>query len=107
MSHGLAQEGDAPSRFSRLSRRHVPVNAQSTFKMPGGVVMCWVVLAFFAFVIWGLTQTADTLHALLVTPVWFAVLGVAWLVVRHRTSHLAREAEFQAELAEPDTSPRA
>jgi D-serine/D-alanine/glycine transporter len=160
MVYGLAQEGDAPSRFGRLSRRNVPVNAllfscafllpgiallyaggsiieaftvvttisallfmfvwsiilfsymayrrkrpelheQSRFKMPGGVPMCWVVLAFFAFVIWGLTQAADTRQALLVTPVWFVVLGGVWLVVRKRAGHLAQEEEFKAELLEP------
>ena len=52
--------------------------------MPGGVVMCYVVLAFFAFLVWALTQKEDTLQALLVTPVWFVILGIAWAVLRHR-----------------------
>ncbi|MFC9554954.1 D-serine/D-alanine/glycine transporter [Rhodococcus sp. NPDC056960] len=158
MVYGLAQEGDAPTRFGTLTRRHVPANAlmlsgvfllagvamvaagnsiiaaftlvttisallfmfvwsiilisyvvyrkrrphlhaASTFRMPGGVVMCYVVLAFFGFLIWALTQKDDTLHALLVTPVWFAILGVAWSILRRRPGHQAREAAFRAEIA--------
>ncbi|MDV3126306.1 D-serine/D-alanine/glycine transporter [Mycobacterium sp. 21AC1] len=157
MVYGLAQEGDAPSRFGRLTSRRVPANAlflsgvfllsgvvmvmvgdsiieaftivttisslcfmfvwsiilisyltyrrrrphlheASKFKMPGGIVMCYVVLAFFAFLVWAFTQKSDTLQALLVTPVWFVVLGVAWSVLRRRPGHLAREASFRADL---------
>jgi D-serine/D-alanine/glycine transporter len=68
--------------------------------MPGGIPMVWVVFAFFAFVLWTLTTQADTLTALLVTPVWFIMLGVAWFVLRRRPAHLARYATFQRELAE-------
>jgi D-serine/D-alanine/glycine transporter len=159
--YGLAQEGDAPSWFGRLSRRHVPVHAlvlscaflvpgaillyagtsvieaftmvttisavlfmfvwsmilvsylvyrrrrpelhaASSFKMPGGVPMCWLVLAFFGFVLWALAQADDTRLALLITPAWFVVLGAAWLVTRRRPQHLAHEEEFQASLADVD-----
>ena len=62
--------------------------------------MVWVVFAFFAFVLWTLTTQPDTLMALLVTPVWFILLGAAWLVLRRRPAHLARYATFQAELTE-------
>ncbi|MFN3007173.1 D-serine/D-alanine/glycine transporter [Mycolicibacterium wolinskyi] len=157
MVYGLAQEGDAPSRFGKLTSRRVPANAlflsgvfllsgvvmvvvgdsiieaftivttisslcfmfvwsiilisyltyrkrrpalheASKFKMPGGIVMCYVVLAFFVFLVWAFTQKQDTLQALLVTPVWFIVLGVAWTVLRRRPGHLAREAKFRADL---------
>ncbi len=159
MVYGLAQEGDAPSIFSRLSRRHVPVNAllfsclfllsslillfsgetvlaaftlvttisallfmfvwamilvsymayrrkhpelhaASKFKMPGGVPMCWAVLAFFGFILWALTQQPDTMEALIVTPVWFIALGVAWFFVRQRPRHLKQYEAFKHELAE-------
>ena len=46
-------------------------------------------IVFFAFLVWALTQESDTLQALLVTPVWFAVLGVAYLVVRRSPHHQA------------------
>jgi D-serine/D-alanine/glycine transporter len=157
MVFGLAQEGDAPAVFSRLSVKKVPSNAlflscvlllsgvvlmyagqdvgkafemvttvsavcfifvwsiilasyiafrrrrpqlhaASKFKMPGGIPAVWVVYAFFAFVLWALTTQPDTLAALLVTPVWFLILGVAWAVLRRRPAHLARFEVFQAEL---------
>ena len=157
MVFGLAQEGDAPGVFSRLSTRKVPSNAlflscvlllsgvvlmyagqdvgkafemvttvsavcfifvwsiilasyisfrrrrphlhaASNFKMPGGIPAVWVVYAFFAFVLWALTTQPDTLIALLVTPTWFVVLGVAWAVLRRRPAHLARFEVFRAEL---------
>ncbi len=58
-----------------------------------------MVFAFFAFVLWALTTQPDTLLALLVTPIWFVILGVAWFILRKRPSHLARYAEFQKDLA--------
>ncbi|PYI65005.1 D-serine/D-alanine/glycine transporter [Arthrobacter livingstonensis] len=157
MVYGLAQEGDAPRPFGKLSRRKVPSNAlflscilllsgvvlmyagqdigkafemvttvsavcfvfvwsiilfsylafrrrrpelhnSSKFKMPGGIPMVFVVLAFFAFVIWALTTQTDTLVALLVTPIWFIILGVVWFVLRRRPNHLSRYARFQDDL---------
>ncbi|TWD47138.1 D-serine/D-alanine/glycine:proton symporter (AAT family) [Arthrobacter sp. AG367] len=157
MVFGLAQEGDAPGIFSRLSTRKVPSNAlflscvlllsgvvlmyagqdvgmafemvttvsavcfvfvwsiilasyisfrrrrphlhaASKFKMPGGIPAVWVVYAFFAFVLWALTTQPDTLVALLVTPIWFVILGVAWAILRRRPAHLARFEVFRAEL---------
>ncbi|MEH0108838.1 amino acid permease [Tersicoccus sp. MR15.9] len=166
MVFGLAQEGDAPAPFAKLSRRQVPRNAlfltsvlllsgivllyagkdigaafdmvttvssvcfmfvwsiilasylvfrrrraglhtSSTFRMPGGRVMIWVVFAFFAFVLWALTTQSDTLTALAVTPVWFVVLGVAWLVLRRRPTHQARLAQHRAAIAESTEAARA
>jgi len=72
--------------------------ATSTFRMPGGVFMVYVVLAFFVFVLWALTTQPDTLTALLVTPIWFVVLFVAWLFVRRSPNHLARHEAHIAHL---------
>jgi len=38
-------------------------------------------MAFFAFVIVLLTLETDTRQALMVTPLWFAVLGVCWMFI--------------------------
>ena len=65
-------------------RRYPQAHETSIYKMPGGVPVCFVVLAFFAFVLVLLTREQDTLQALLVTPVWFALLGIGWYVVRGR-----------------------
>ncbi|MCQ2000016.1 D-serine/D-alanine/glycine transporter [Arthrobacter sp. zg-Y108] len=158
MVFGLAQDGDAPRPFGRLSPRKVPQNAlffsctfllagvvllyagqsvsaaftmvstisalcfmyvwsiilisylvyrkrrpqlhaASKFKMPGGVVMAYVVLAFFAFILWTLTTNADTLQALLVTPVWFALLGIIYAVLRRTPVHQARVAAHRNDVA--------
>ncbi len=157
MVFGLAQDGDAPRLFGRLSKRQVPQNAlflscilllsgvvllyagedigtafdmvttvsavcfmfvwtifmisyvvyrrtrpekaaASTFRMPGGVFMVYVVLAFFVFILWALTTQPDTLTALLVTPIWFALLVVAWLLVRKSPNHIARHEAHIAHL---------
>ena len=66
-------------------RRHPEAHARSLYKMPGGVVMCGVVLVFFVFVLYLLTQEADTRAALMWTPLWFVVLGIGWFFVRGRT----------------------
>ena len=79
-------------------RKHPERHAASTFRMPGGIPMVYAVFAFFAFLIWALTQRADTLQALLVTPVWFVVLGIGWAVVRRRPHHLERYEEFRRSL---------
>ncbi|WP_402839714.1 amino acid permease [Microbacterium sp. GXS0129] len=161
MVFGLAQDGDAPRLFARLSRRRVPQNAlflscilllagvvllyagddigtafdmvttvsavcfmfvwtifllsylayrrkrpeavaRSAYRMPGGRFMVFVVLAFFLFILWALTTQPDTLTALLVTPVWFAVLVVAWLFVRRSPHHLERHAAHMTYLRTPD-----
>ncbi|MDJ0349620.1 D-serine/D-alanine/glycine transporter [Cryobacterium sp. PH29-G1] len=70
-------------------KRRPALHAASKFKMPGGVYMCYVVLAFFAFLVWALTQKTDTLQALLVTPVWFIGLGIVWAVIRRRPEQVA------------------
>ncbi|MBE8219353.1 D-serine/D-alanine/glycine transporter, partial [Leptospira borgpetersenii serovar Ballum] len=44
-------------------------------------LMCWVCMAFFVFVIALLTLEDDTRQALMVTPLWFVVLGVCWLFI--------------------------
>lgn len=67
--------------------RNPRAHAESIYPMPGASFMPWVVLAFFLFVIVLLTQEPDTLRALLATPVWFIVLGLAWAVVRRRSHH--------------------
>ncbi|MEV0947876.1 D-serine/D-alanine/glycine transporter [Rhodococcus sp. NPDC049939] len=81
-------------------KRRSELHRLSKFKMPGGVVMCWVVIAFFVFIIWALTRESETLEALLITPIWFIGIGIAWVVIRRRPAHVARYAAFKAELEE-------
>jgi len=64
--------------YMAYRRKRPQLHAASTYKMPGGVLMCWVCLAFFVFVLWLLTLQADTREALLASPVWFLILAVAY-----------------------------
>ncbi len=146
MLFGLAQEGNAPKAFGKLSSRAVPSNGltfscicllggvvliylipnvmtvftlvttvsailfmfvwtiilcsylvyrrqrpqlheASIYKMPLGKLMCWVCMAFFVFVLVLLTLQDDTRQALIVTPLWFVILGIGyWLRTRKRAA---------------------
>ncbi|WP_420484776.1 amino acid permease [Cutibacterium avidum] len=66
-------------------RRNPQAHAESIYPMPGAHFMPWVVLAFFVFVVVLLAGADDTRQALLATPVWFIVLGIAWVIVRRRS----------------------
>ncbi|OMB99454.1 D-serine/D-alanine/glycine transporter [Mycobacterium sp. NS-7484] len=91
------------SSYLVYRKRRPHLHETSKFKMPGGVAMCYVVLGFFVFLIVAFTLKEDTRQALLVTPIWFIVLAVAWAVLRRRPRHLAREAAFRADLESPDS----
>lgn len=84
--------------YIAFRRRRPHLHAASKFKMPGGIPMVWVVFAFFAFVLWALTTQSATLIPLLITPLWFVALAVAWRVVRRSPAHVARYAQFQEQL---------
>ncbi|ULR90686.1 D-serine/D-alanine/glycine transporter [Comamonas sp. B21-038] len=58
----------------------------SHYRMPGGVFMCWVCLAFFAAVLVLLSLELDTRQALIATPAWFVLLGLAYAWQRKRAS---------------------
>lgn len=59
-------------------KKRPEMHAQSIFKMPGGVLTAWITLLFFMFVLVLLAFDGETLKALLVTPLWFAILGFAY-----------------------------
>lgn len=65
-------------------KKHPQRHTASRFKMPLGKAMCWVCMAFFAFVLVLLTLEEDTRQALLVTPLWFALLTMGWLLRRRQ-----------------------
>lgn len=91
------------SSYLVYRKRRPYLHETSKFKMPGGIAMCYVVLAFFVFLIVAFTLKEDTRQALLVTPIWFIVLAIAWAVLRRRPRHLAREAAFRANLESRDS----
>ena len=65
-------------------KKHPQRHAESRYKMPLGKFMCWVCMAFFAFVLVLLTLEDDTRQALMVTPIWFLLLAVSWFIRRRK-----------------------
>jgi D-serine/D-alanine/glycine transporter len=61
-------------------KRRPELHEASKYKMPLGPVMCWIVLGFLAAMIVILALEKETLTALLVSPAWFIILIVAWLI---------------------------
>src|SRR3546814_16592143 len=54
-------------------RKRPQLHEASTYKMPGGVAMCYACLAFFVFVLVLLSLQPDTREALIASPVWFEI----------------------------------
>ncbi|OBG32818.1 D-serine/D-alanine/glycine transporter [Mycobacterium alsense] len=79
-------------------RRHPRRHADSSYPMPAGVLMCWAVLGFFAFVLWTLSTQRETAIALAWFPLWFVVLAAGWLAVRRRPGRAERYRRFKAEM---------
>jgi len=72
--------------YLQYRRKRPDLHEKSTFKMPGGRAAVVMVFAFFAFILWALTQEPDTAAALKVTPFWFVFLTIAYLVMKARRS---------------------
>ena len=69
--------------------------------MPAGLAMCWIILAFFAFVIWTLVTERETAIALAWFPLWFVLLAAGWLIVRRRPGRAERYRQFLTEMNQP------
>ena len=65
-------------------RKHPELHEKSIYKMPGGIVMAWTVIVFFVVSVVILCFDPETLQAVIVTPVWFILLGICYLVYRSR-----------------------
>jgi D-serine/D-alanine/glycine transporter len=66
------------SAYIAYRRKRPHLHEASDYKMPGGVFMCWVCLAFFVFVLVLLSLQPDTRQALLASPAWFVLLAVSY-----------------------------
>ncbi|NHB57909.1 amino acid permease [Acinetobacter shaoyimingii] len=60
-------------------KKRPELHAQSKFKLPGGLVTCWIVIIFFICTIGILALEDDTLKALKVSPIWFILLLIGYL----------------------------
>ena len=67
--------------YIRYRKRSPELHAKSTFKMPGGVWMSYVILAFMLFALLILSLEPDTLKALMISPLWLVILGVTYRVL--------------------------
>ena len=60
-------------------RTRPELHAKSIFKLPGGLVTCWIVIIFFVGMIGVLALEDDTRRALMVSPIWFVLLILGYL----------------------------
>jgi amino acid transporter, AAT family len=61
----------------------------SSFRMPGSPVTNWIALAFIALVTCFLALDADTRIALVVGPIWFAILALGYRLTKSPEPALA------------------
>ena len=59
-------------------KKRPELHAKSTFKLPGGLFTCWVVIIFFVGMIYVLSLEKDTMQALMVSPIWFIILIIGY-----------------------------
>jgi D-serine/D-alanine/glycine transporter len=78
--------------YIRYRKLRPELHEQSKFKMPGGVFMSYVVIAFLLFTLVILALEPDTLKALYVSPLWVVILAVTYQVLyKPRMRKLGRE----------------
>ncbi len=70
-------------------RKYPELHEKSTFKMPGGVVMAWIVIFFFLVSVVILCFEEETRRAVFVTPIWFLLIIVAYFIHSRRRSNAA------------------
>ncbi|UTO27870.1 amino acid permease [Bartonella harrusi] len=61
-------------------RKHPQLHAESIYKMPIGNILCWLILAFFVFMLYLLTLEHDTFIALKCGIVWFIFLSITYFL---------------------------
>ncbi len=69
-------------------KRRPALHKKSIYKMPAGIFMSWLCMAFFAFVLVLLTLESDTRQALIVTPLWFVILSIGYFILKKRRTRL-------------------
>ena len=67
--------------YIRYRKRSPELHERSRFKMPGGVWMSYVVLVFLLFALIILSLEADTLKALMISPLWLIILAITYRVL--------------------------
>ena len=73
--------------YIKYRKTRPQLHAASKFKMPGGVAMSYVVIAFFVFTVFILSLEADTRQSLIVSPIWLIALIIGyWFLKKSRLS---------------------
>lgn len=67
--------------YIRYRKKSPELHKASKFKMPGGVFMSYIVLAFLLFALIILSLEPDTLKALMISPLWLVILAVTYRVL--------------------------
>lgn len=70
--------------YIKYRKTRPQLHEASKFKMPGGVAMCYVVIAFFIFTVLILTLEPDTRQSLIVSPIWLVILAIGYLVMKRK-----------------------
>lgn len=73
--------------YIRYRKLAPELNKVSKFKLPGGVPMAWITLIFFIFVFILLMTDKVTLVAILITPIWFAILTIMYFIQRRKFNY--------------------
>lgn len=84
MLYALAQQGNAPRVFARLSARGTPVAGVVAFPLPGGRIAAVGVIVFLAVVVVLMALSPGYRTAVIVGPVWLVVLNVAYEFTERR-----------------------
>lgn len=63
-------------------KKRPELHLKSPYKMPGGIFMCYIELAFFVFILVLLALEPDTRIALIYSPLWFVLLSIGYWFVR-------------------------
>ena len=67
--------------YIRYRKLKPELHLKSKFKMPGGIAMSYVVLAFLLFALVILSLEPDTLKALIISPLWLIILAITYRVL--------------------------
>lgn len=70
--------------YIKYRKTRPQLHATSKFKMPGGIAMCYAVIAFFIFTVFILILEPDTRQSLIVSPVWLVVLAIGYLLMKRK-----------------------
>lgn len=70
--------------YIRYRQTRPQLHAASIYKMPGGVGMSYLVIAFFVFTIFILSLELDTRQSLIVSPIWLLVLLIGYQFVKKK-----------------------